>query len=139
MEAEKLIEVINERSKEYDTALVTVDEFFEQNSNRWSFAANACSEELDVHSFYKIFSRLSGLDQVQCIWIEIVDMDADGPYSDSVYIAADLQMEELKEYIIEYMKEGFPDDIIEIPDEDEIREQISGLKEGCKLYFLWWD
>ena len=86
MAKENLLKIIDERNKSHDSVLVSVEEFFKENNNESSFAANACGDEINIFTFYKIFIRINELENTQNIWILIVDIDEDWPYSDTVFI-----------------------------------------------------
>lgn len=135
MKKENLLEIINKRSKIHDSVLVSVKEFFEDNNNEYSFAANVCNNNINVFSFYKIFNMLSTLESVQDVWILITDIDEEWPYSDTVYISSSLKQNEINNIF----GDAFPSEINEVDSNDEISDQIQNLKDGYKLYCLWWD
>ena len=52
-----------------------------------------------------------------------------------LYISSSLDKEEISGIF----GEAFPSKISEIMKDDKIFEQITDIKDGCKLYCLWWD
>ena len=137
MTRENLIKLIEEREKIHDSALVSIEEFFEDNVYRWSFAANACNNDVDVFTFNRIFRDLEQLKSVQFIEILIVDIDdeEEWPYSDTAFISTSLNEKEIESFF----GKAFPSEITEINVGDPILKQIKDIKEGFKLYCLWWD
>lgn len=117
--------------------LVSVDEFFNGNDVLGSFAANACTEEIDVCQFHDIFKEIENRDDVRGVWIEIVDIDDNDewPYSDTGYLITSASESEINTWF----GEGFPSDIRLVSDDEEVRNYIVINESGFNLYSLWWD
>jgi len=132
---EDILNIIEKRKKANGSVLVSIEEFFNDNSNRWSFATNACNKEIDVFVFHRIFKELFELESTQNLWILIVDIDEDWPYSDTAFISTRLNADKLNDILDEVA----PSEVSEVPQDNEIRKQITDIQEGYKLYCLWWD
>jgi len=113
--------------------IVSVQDFFEENTVKGSFAANVCSKELDDKEFKKAFTELLENKDIQNIWVSLYDYDEEigWPYSDTIFIATSLE----SDYFKKYFGELCPSEITE----NEKNEIFGKIKEGNKLLCLWWD
>lgn len=109
---------------------IYIEDFFEGNHVQGSFAANACSDEIDVEEFYKIFKDIKNKENVKELYIEIcdVDIEEEWPYSDTAFIVTSANEEEINNWFGDVCP-------------SEINEHVSlkELEDGYKLYCLWWD
>lgn len=122
----------------YDNnVIVDIEDFFEGNYVEESFAANACTENIDVREFYRIFKDIKLKSNVQDIKILIysIEEDEDWPYSDTAFILTSASKKE----VYDWFGDAFPSDIGEDDGKGKGLERLPKLKEGYKLYYLWWD
>lgn len=129
---------LNPHSKEKKSLLnkidndeqISIEDFFEGNYVQGSFAANACTNEIDVEEFYKIFKDIKTKENVKELYIEICDVgvEEEWPYSDTAFIVTSANEEEINNWF----GDAYP---------SEINEHVSlkELEDGYKLYCLWWD
>ncbi|MFZ5987727.1 MAG: hypothetical protein ACOYWZ_11460 [Bacillota bacterium] len=115
--------------------MVSIDDFFDGNNDKGSFAANACTKDIDVNEFYLIFKRIMAEENVEDIWILINDIEDECAYSDTAFISTNAD----KKQIYQWFGEAFPSDVGEVDHNDKVYERISPLREGYKLFNLWWD
>lgn len=115
--------------------LVSVEDFFEDNNVIGSFAANACTKNLDVHEFYEILKNIKTKENVQDIWIVICDIDEEWPYSDTIYISTTASGDD----IYEWFGDGFPSEVWEVNSKENILTEIPQLRTEFKLFGVWWD
>ena len=113
-----------------DNERISVKDFFEGNYVQGSFAANACTDEIDVREFFDIFKEIEKKDNVKEVYIEICDagIEEEWPYSDTAFVVTTANEEEIRDWF----KEAFPSEIDE-------HVSIEKLEDGYKLYCLWWD
>lgn len=115
--------------------LVSIEDFFEGNNVVGSFAANACTENLDVHEFYKILKGIKLKENVLEVWIVICDIDEEWPYSDTIYISTTAN----EDGIYEWFRDGFPSEVWQINSKECEVIQTSELKNGFRVFGVWWD
>ncbi len=115
--------------------LVSVEDFFEGNNVLGSFAANACTENLDVHEFYEILKNIKLKENVQDVWIVICDIDEEWPYSDTIYISANAN----EGIIYKWFGDGFPSEVWKIDCKENILTEIPEIENGFKVFGVWWD
>ena len=109
---------------------ISVNDFFEGNYVKGSFASNACTDEFDVKEFYAIFKEIEKKENVKEVYIEIADVDVEEewPYSDTAFVVTTANEEEIESWF----KEASPSEIDE-------HISIEKLKDSYKLYCLWWN
>jgi hypothetical protein len=115
--------------------VVTLDDFFEGNSDPGSIGPNIYPDQPLPKEFYKKLSDLKGSDKVVDVLVRISDVeDLDWPYTDTIYIITNLTSEELKVIL----KDLYPD---EIYDDWMYGKPVNAptIEEGMKVYSVWWD
>lgn len=118
-----------------NNVFVTIEDFFEGNDVKGSFATNGCTQEIYVHEFYNIFKGIKSKANVQDIRLLIYSVEEDWAYSDTAYILSSANKEE----IYSWFGEAFPSDIGEDNPSDKDLERLPQLNDGYKIYYLWWD
>lgn len=115
--------------------VVTLDDFFKGNSDPGSIGPNIYPNQPSPKEFYNRLNDLKGSDHVVDILVRISDIeDSDWPYTDTVYIITSLTKEDLTREL----KELHPD---EIYDDWMYGKPVNAptVKEGMKVYSVWWD
>ena len=109
---------------------ISVKDFFNGNYVQGSFAANACTDEIDVREFCEIFKEIEKKENVKEVYIEICDVNVEEewPYSDTAFVVTTANEDEIKAWF----KDAFPSEIDE-------NVSVEKLESGYKLYCLWWD
>ena len=96
--------------------VLPLDEFFEW-ADPGSIGYNFYTEELLVPVFYRTFKQIRDLDEVEEIFIRIMDIndgyDEDWFSSDTVYVVDTLTKEKLSEIMRSVQPDIYPDDITE--------------------------
>lgn len=115
--------------------LVSIEDFFEGNNAAGSFAANACTENLDVHEFYEILKDIKLKENVFEVWIVICDIDEEWPYSDTIYISTTANEDD----IYKWFGDGFPSEVWQVDCKECALIQTSELKNGFRVFGAWWD
>jgi hypothetical protein len=116
------------------TPLVTLDEFFDGNSEVGSIGCNLDSAPAPAR-FYELFLEIARRPEVKDVRVQITAFDApEWPFSDTVYVMTSATPEEVALW--------FPDDLK--PDEtwegfvDQPFEPYQ-VPAGCKPVACWWD
>ena len=96
--------------------VLSLDEFFEW-ADPGSIGYNFSIEEPLVPVFYRTFKQIRDLDEVEEIFIRIMDIndgyDEDWFSSDTVYVVGTLTKEKLSEIMKSVQPDIYPDDIVE--------------------------
>lgn len=121
--------------------LVSVDDFFEGNSDEGSIAPNL-TEKPSISEFYKVLKQLETEKSIRKIRIRICDVniyednklnDYEWPFTEYIYFATNLSVEELKQKT----KIILPDEINIETDTTIIKSMNINPEE--KLIYIWWD
>ena len=114
---------------------VTVDDFFEGNAEPGSIGPNIYPSQPSPKEFHDKLNDLKNTDKVVDILVRIADVEDLGwPYTDTVYFITDMTKEELAANLMDL----FPD---EIYDDWMYGKPVNApaIKEGMKVYSVWWD
>jgi hypothetical protein len=80
--------------------VVTVDEFFEGNTDGGSIGANLYPEQPSLKTFSDTFKTMLASDKVESIFIRIADAeDTEWFYTDTVYVVGDATKDEVTEML----------------------------------------
>ena len=116
------------------TPLLTIDEFFEGNSEVGSIGCNLDSAPAPAR-FYELFREMARRPEVKDIRVQITAFDVpEWPFSDTVYVITSATPEDVVSWFPDELKpdeiwEGFVDQPFE-PYE---------VPAGCKPVACWWD
>lgn len=117
--------------------LLSLEEFFTGNDDEASIGCNLLRHP-GLETFYRVLNDVRSKPNVQDVLVEITDLDEKDnemwPFSDTVYIVADVTQKEVESWL----KKLQPD---EVP-EGDIDNRISGfiaLKPRMKVFVAWWD
>lgn len=138
MISEVLIEKVKLDWKENKDSLFTVAEFFDGNNVQFSFAANACTGKFNIKQFADVFKKLEGKSGIEGVYICIVDDDilkeSGWFYSDTAYVVTASGSTEIWDL---FPGKSGPSEIFMMSDKEMIKRL--NVKEGSKIYCLWWD
>ena len=116
--------------------VVTLEDFFDGNSEEGSIGPNIYPNQPSPEEFYNELNALKSSGTVDDIYVRIADIeDPPGwPYTDAIYIISDLSKDKLSNKL----KKLYPDEIYEgwmygKPVNSPI------IKTGLKVYSVWWD
>jgi hypothetical protein len=132
---EKLIKKINSLGFPKNEIALTLEDFFQGNTDSASIGANIYPEKITIKDFYYKLKKLKGLESVDYILVRIIDIETGTwPSSDAIYIITNLSKEQIKEQL----KELKPD---EIYDGWLYKKPVNApeLKPNMKVYTVWWD
>lgn len=132
---EKLVEKINSLGYPDNEIVVSLKDFFDGNNDRASIGPNIHVDQPSPQEFYKKLTELENSEMVERILVRIQDVeDLDWPFTDTVYVISKLSLEEIKSKLTDLQ----PD---EIHEEWMYGKPINApdLKNGYKIYSVWWD
>jgi hypothetical protein len=116
--------------------LVTLEQFFRGGSE--AIALNLGNKHPGNTVFFSVLKSVRGLPNVQDVLVELTEGDLDDPSaqmsSERIYVASSMRKEEL-ENLVEVL---CPDEI-EDTDKKELPGRAEPLRDGYKVYSLWWD
>ena len=118
-------------------SLVTLEEFFEGNSDLGSIGCNL-SEHPGIWVFYKTLKRIKARPDVQDVLVHITESAADGqtdwPFSDHVYIISSAGIDELSEQLTPLQPDPVTEGLME-----KAPDNFPPLREGMRVICIWWD
>jgi hypothetical protein len=123
-----------------DTPLpvVSLEDFFIGNEDYGSIGCNL-SEHPGPQGFFETLKEIRLRDDVQDVLVEINEVEeADEtmwPFSDRIYILTSAAKEEVADWVSPLM----PDEIEEGYAYSETPHSAPTLREGMKIYGVWWD
>lgn len=135
---EDLLERIYEQEDQMDNSLpvVPLELFFEENNDIGSIGCNLLDHP-GTEKFYSILKQIRNKTNVQDVLVEIMEYDEGDeiwPFSERVYILTDAEEDEVikwgEEIKVSDVSEGY---MYGQP------KAVPKLREGYKVYSLWWD
>lgn len=135
---EELLEKIYEQENEMENSLpvVSLELFFEENDDIGSIGCNLLNHP-GIEKFYSILKEIRNKPTVQDVLVEIMEYDEGDeiwPFSERVYILTDVEDDEVirwvKELEISEISQGY------MYGQPKVTPK---LREGYKVYSLWWD
>jgi hypothetical protein len=116
--------------------VVSLELFFEENDDIGSIGCNLL-EHPGIEKFYTILKQIRNKPTVQDILVEIMEYDEGDeiwPFSERIYILTDVEEDEVirwvKELEISEISQGY------MYGQPKVAPK---LREGYKVYSLWWD
>lgn len=116
--------------------IVSLEEFFEENSDESSIGCNLL-EHPGIDTFYKVLHGIRSKPDVQDVFVEITDYEEDEeywPFSERVYILTSAALEEVEGWTVPLE----PDEV----DEGyafEKNPSAPELLKGHHVISIWWD
>lgn len=135
---EDLLEKIYKQEDEMDNSLpvVSLELFFEENNDIGSIGCNLLDHP-GIEKFYSILKQIRNKTNVQDVLVEIMEYDEGDeiwPFSERVYILTDAEEDEVIKWVkqleISEISQGY------MYGQPKVAPK---LREGYKVYSLWWD
>lgn len=117
--------------------IVSLEDFFEGNTDEGSIGCNLL-EHPGIETFYNVLLKIREQENVQDVFIEIMDIEEDDDYwafSERLYILTSVDQETVEKWVSELE-----------PSEIDDQGYVFGkpplapeLKDGYMVFSLWWD
>ena len=116
--------------------LLTIEEFFEGNTDAGSIGCNIYPEPPAPEQFYAFFQRIAARADVKDIRVRVTDVnEGEWPFADTVYVMTSASPNEVMSWFDDAMK---PDETWEGFRADEAYEPYV-VPQGVRAVACWWD